>query len=258
VAGRLFQSSDSEEPQQLIVLNAEAVRRAGFISPELAVGQVVKFRDHTLTLVDRTIAGIAPDIRFNSLREPVEPLMYLPLSIGSTLTAQARGSYAEAEQALHDVWPKHFPNAPFEPRPARDIYAANYADDARLAWVLALATLIAILIAACGAYVLAVDAVRRRTREIALRKLFGARRAHIGGLVSRELGSLLLIAAAIALPVSGLFIARYLANFTEHTPLAYASLGMALLVAMLVVAAATARQAWLAMRMRPAAALRGG
>jgi hypothetical protein len=38
---------------------------------------------------------------------------------------------------------------------------------------------------------------------------------------------------------------------------AYAALAIALFVAAVVVAAGAARQAWLAMRMRPAAALRG-
>jgi ABC-type antimicrobial peptide transport system permease subunit len=214
-------------------------------------------RDHTLAMADRTVVGIAPAIRFNSLRTPPQPLVYEMLSAGATLTVVARGSTADAEQVLRDLWRKHFPNAVFEPRPARDVYAGTYADDARLARLLAVATLIAMLIAACGAYVLAADAVERRKREIALRKLFGARRGHIGALVARELGTMVLIAGLISLPLSGVAIARYLAPFLERTPLAYMAMVVALLVAALVVTAAAARHAWLAMRLRPASALRG-
>jgi len=40
-----------------------------------------------------------------------------------------------------------------------------------------------------GVYVLAADAVQRRTKEIALRKLFGTRRRDIGKLVAKEIGA---------------------------------------------------------------------
>jgi putative ABC transport system permease protein len=256
VSGRLFRSTDPEEPQQFVVLNAEAARVAGFSSPELAVGQTVKILDIQMAMSDRTVIGIAPEIRFHSLREPSQPLMYLLTSVGSTLTAQARGTYAAAEQALRDLWPRYFPNAPFEPRAARDVYAANYAEDARLAKLLAATTLIALLIAACGAYVVASDAVQRRVREIALRKLFGARGKHVSALIARELGVLLLIAALVALPLSALAIARYLAPFTDQTPLAHLPPLAAAFVAAVVVALAAARETWVAIHLRPAAALR--
>jgi putative ABC transport system permease protein len=255
-AGRLFRSGESEEPMTNIVINAEAARVMGFASPELAVGQKVKIREFNLAMGDRTIIGIAPEIRFNSLREPPAPLAYSMLSAGPTLIVRARGSVADAERAIFELWPRHLPNAVFSARPVNEFYADEYAEDARLAQLLAAATLIALLIAACGAFVLATDAVQRRTREIALRKLFGARRAHIGALVACELGAQVLLAAVIALPIAGVAIARYLAPFTERAPLAYVSLAVALCAAALVVAVAAARQGWLAMGMRPAAALR--
>jgi carbonic anhydrase/acetyltransferase-like protein (isoleucine patch superfamily) len=54
-----------------------------------------------------------------------------------------------------------------------------------------LSTAIAMIIAAFGVYVLATDAVQRRTKEIALRKLFGTRRRDIGKLVAKEIGTFL-------------------------------------------------------------------
>src|SRR5688572_22152578 len=192
-----------------IVINAEAARVMGFASPELAVGQKVKIREFDLSMGDRTIIGIAPEIRFNSLREPPAPMAYSMLSAGPTLIVKARGSVVDAEQAIFKLWPRHLPNAVFSARPVNEFYADEYAEDARLAQLLAAATLIAILIAACGAFVLATDAVQRRTREIALRKLFGAHRGHIAGLLARELGAQVLLAAVIALPIAAVAIARY-------------------------------------------------
>lgn len=257
LAGRLFNSDDKdEEAGSPLVLNAEAARILGFPSPELAVGERLQVRGMQMEMQDHAVIGVAPPIRLSSLRETPPPVVYMVTSAGATLIVKARGSIADAEQAMRDLWPKYLTNAVLRTRHAKDAFAASYADDARLVRLLALSTVIAMLIAACGAFVLATDAVRRRTREIALRKLFGARRRHIGRLVARELGAMLLVAAAVGLPLAGVAIARYLAPFTEHTPLAWLALLVALGVSGAVVAAAAARQAWLAMRMRPAAALR--
>jgi predicted lysophospholipase L1 biosynthesis ABC-type transport system permease subunit len=183
--------------------------------------------------------------------------VYILTSVGSVLFIRARDSVTAAEKGAREIWPRFLANSIPDIRPARDLFAASYADDARLARLLALCTLVAMLIAACGAYVLAADAVRRRRREIALRKLFGARHRHIGGVVARELGTLLLLAAAIGLPLGGLGIARHLAPFVERTPWSYAGLAIALVAAGVVVAAAAAHETRHAMRARPAHALRG-
>ena len=175
---------------------------------------------------------------------------------GVTLTVRAGGSVADAERAVRTVWSRFYPNSILELTPAKDIFAASYADDARLAKLLGFSTLIALLIAAFGVYVLAADAVRRRTKEIALRKLFGTRRADIGKLVAYDIAATILLAAVIALPVAAIAIARYLAPFNDQTPLAFWSLAIALAVALVTAALATARQAWTAMILKPAVALR--
>jgi ABC-type antimicrobial peptide transport system permease subunit len=141
-------------------------------------------------------------------------------------------------------------------RPAKEIYAANYADDARLARLLAIATAVALAIAAFGAYVLAADAVQRRTREIALRKLHGARPRDIGKLVAREVGGAILLSALVALPLAALAIERYLADYTERAPIGAWTLLFALVAASATAAFAVARHAWIAMMLKPSVALR--
>jgi ABC-type antimicrobial peptide transport system permease subunit len=202
------------------------------------------------------VVGIAPDIRFRSLREPPTALVYQLWSDGMTVTVRARGSVADAAAAVRTVWLKYFPLTELDMSPAKDIYAANYADDAALAKLLSVATAVAMFIAAIGAYVLATDTVQRRTREIALRKLFGARRRDVGRLVAEEIGAVITLAAVIALPLSALAIARYLAPFSERTPMAYWTLALAAAAAVGVVGVAAARQARMAMKMKPSMALR--
>ena len=258
VAGRLFNPQvETYVTDMPVVINELAARELGFASAQEAVDSVLLQRNPFSSEVKSArIIGIAPDIRLRSLREPPTAVVYTLASNVMTVTVRARGSVADAASAVRNVWPKYFPLTVLDMQPAKDIYAANYADDASLAKLLTLATLVAMFIAAIGAYVLATDAVQRRTREIALRKLFGARRRDVGGLVVKELGAIVILAAVVALPLAALAIARYLAPFSERTPVAYWALGVALIAALGVVGVAAARQARLAMRMRPAAALR--
>jgi putative ABC transport system permease protein len=256
VAGRLFDPKlDPENGSESLVINELAAHSLGFTSAQQAVGTALLFRNGE-SIVTKRVIGIAPEIRFASLREPARAVAYEVWRDGATLTVRASGSTADAERAVRNVWPKYFPNSVLEMTPAKDIYAASYADDARLAKLLGLATVIAMLIAGFGAYVIATDSVQRRTREIALRKLFGARRDDIGKLVASEIGAIILLAAVGALPLAALAIARYLAPYTEHTPIAYWTLIFALISVLAVIALAAARQAWMAMRLKPAIALR--
>jgi hypothetical protein len=258
VAGRLFDPKiDQEDAAEPVVLNEMAARELGFPSAEQAVGRSLQARGPMSPQVDTMrVIGIAPDLRLASLREAPTAVVYHLWSGGMTVTVRARGTVADAAAAVRTVWPKHFPQTALDMRPAKDIYAANYADDASLARMLSLATIVAMLIAAIGAYVLATDAVQHRTREIALRKLFGARRRDVGGLVAKEIGSVILLAAVVALPIAALAIARYLAPFSERTPLAYWAMAFAMLATMAVIGIAAGRQARVAMLMKPAVALR--
>jgi len=59
----------------------------------------------------------------------------------------------------------------------------------------------------------------------------------------------------VALPLAALAVARYLSAYTEHTPIAFWSLAVALVAALATAAFAAARQAWIAMMLKPAVAL---
>jgi putative ABC transport system permease protein len=260
VVGRLFDSKiDKEDDPVPVVINAIAAHQLGFASPEQAVGQFLLFRSMASgapALITKRIVGIAPEIRFYSLREVPGAIAYELWSNSATLTVRASGSIVDAERAIQTVWPKYFPNSVLEMKAAKEVYAANYADDASLARLLVLSTTIAMIIAAFGVYVLAADAVQRRTKEIALRKLFGTRRRDIGKLVAKEIGAVILLSAVVALPLAALAIGRYLAAYTERTPLAFWALAVALLVSLAIAAFAGARQAWVAMTLKPGVALR--
>ena len=253
LAGRVFDDREraAADGEQGVMLNQAAVQALGWTSAQQALGQHVngsKLR----------VVGVAPDLRWETLRDPLRPMMYLMLHDSGLMTVRlsGTGARAEVETAIAAVWQRHFPAQPVTLRPVADYYAQAYADDLRLARLLACATSLLLVLAAFGVYVMAAHSVQRRAREIVLRKLHGAGRTAVALLVGREFMLLTGVAALIALPPAWLSIAIYLAPFAEHTPLgAWAPL-VALVLALLVVLAATARHTWSAMRIAPVQALR--
>ncbi|MGK5046502.1 ABC transporter permease [Janthinobacterium sp. GB4P2] len=252
LAGRAFDPAIEREPgTSAIVINMAAVRALGMATAQQAPGRWLNGKA-------LQIVGVVPDIRWQSLREPLLPVMYRLDAANAMLTLRlAAGADGTAvAQAIAPLWQRYFPGQVYAPKPLAAYAASAYADDRRMASLLAWASAAIFVLAAFGVYVLVAHNVQRRAREIVLRKLHGAGRLAIGALVVREFLWLVAIAGVTALPPAALAIARYLAAFSAHPPIGVWPLVLALLAASLVVALASARHAWLAMRMAPAQALR--
>ena len=257
--GRLFDASADREGDALpMVLNAVAARALGFADPGDAVGALLQQPTWDGKVEPKRVIGIAPELRFQSLREAPRATVYTLSKAQPTVTVRALPGtgLAQLEAAVAAQWPRYFPHALPKMRPAGAVLADGYAEDARLARLLAAATLVALGIATFGTYALAAHTVQRRAGEIVLRKLHGARRPDIAMLVARDIGALLLAAGAIGLPLAVLSIERYLAGFVERAPMGWWPPVLALAGTLLVAALAAGRHAWLAMGLMPAQALR--
>lgn len=242
------QPSDTEPPRvRPAVLNAAAALALGYDTPQAAVDQTVEFRE---------FIGIAPDIRFATLRENIQPVIYL-LGSGQALTVRSSEDAATLQARIQPLWERYFPNHMLDVRRVASWFGAMYAEDRRMVRMLIVASAIATALAASGIYVLAAYSVQRRRREIVLRKLHGAGRGAIARLVGSEFAILLGAGAVLGLPPAALAMQQHLAGFAERAPLGWWPLAGALLLAALVTLTATARHTATAMEIAPAEALRG-
>ncbi|PRC94950.1 ABC transporter permease [Solimicrobium silvestre] len=251
-AGRLFDPRLDQAANNHVILNWQAAQALGFASPEAAIGQMVSWGGD----MTKQIIGIAPDIRHQSNRETAQAVVYLLSSRMTVLTVRSTGDFASLEKAVATIWTHSFPTDDMVMRRAQDVVAENYADDLRLAKLLAAASVLAIAIAAFGIYVLSAYSVQRRTREIVLRKLYGANGGAIAGLLAREFGILVAISALIGLPIAAVASEKYLAEFVERAPMGVWPLVGALALACVVAFFGILRHALLAIRMSPVVALR--
>lgn len=253
IAGRRFDpliDHATDDGDQSVMLNTAALRALGWQSAQQALGQRING-------TPLRIVGVAPDLRWETLRDPVRPTMYQLARGGRLLTLRMRDDApASLRSDIASAWRRYYPERELAMLPAAGYYRQAYADDVRLARLLACATAVVFVLAAFGVYVLAAHSVQRRAREIVLRKLHGAGRGDIAALVGREFLLLTAVAALAGLPPAWLAIQRYLAPFAERSPLGEWAPAIALALTLLVVAAATARHTLAAMRLAPMRALR--
>jgi putative ABC transport system permease protein len=257
VAGRLYSPAlDRIGQTDRIVIDASAARKFGFASAQDAVGKLLKGTDKE----DRRmqIVGVAPDMRHRSARNGEQPSVFFLRERLRTFTVRvSRGQEMAARQAIEEVWPRYFPNETLNVVHMDSfLFQEFYEEDLRLAKLLAASSVIATLIAAFGIYVLAAYSVQRRTREIVLRKLHGAGRLAVGGMVLREFAGLVGAGALVGLPLAWLGMQRYLAGFIERAPGGVWTIAAALVVAGAVALGSTLRHTLAAVRIRPALALR--
>ncbi|MFZ6759308.1 FtsX-like permease family protein [Undibacterium sp. Ji50W] len=256
VAGRLFDPRrDKEDDPDPIIINTVAARKFGFKTPGAAIGQILQYTNYDGDVLIKRVIGVAPELRFFSLREAPRAIAWELWTQSSTLSIRASASLTDAEQTIQQLWHTSFPDDALEMYSAKAILATNYEDDARMTKLLAFSTGIAMAISAFGIYALSAHSVQRRAREIVLRKLYGATKRHIGNLVAREIGLLILFSALIGLPLSTLIIRRYLAGYVEHAAIGYWTLLIALLMVVAITLIATTRHILIAMQMKPVRAL---
>jgi putative ABC transport system permease protein len=236
-----------------ILLNRAAVRRLGFRDASSAVGKEV-----ILPQGRGDVVGIVGDVRYGSLRDPVEATLYLrdEVSFDHLLVRYADTDPAALSGAVKQVWRKVAGNVPFSARFVEDALAEHYEADAVRGQVFALAAALAVLIACLGLFGLAAFTVERRKLEIAIRKVFGARDRDIAALMVYQFSRPVLAANLIAWPVAWWLMRDWLNGFSErialHPGWFIAAGALALAIAALTIFGHALRVS----RMRPAMTLR--
>jgi putative ABC transport system permease protein len=139
------------------------------------------------------------------------------------------------------AWREIVPDRPFGYTFLEDDLASRYATEFRWNGIVRLSSLFAIAIAGMGVFGLTLLAVRRRFKEIGIRKVLGAGVAQVAGLVGRELLFLVAAANLVAWPFAYLVMEHVLNGYHYRIPIGpgffLAAGGIALGVALLTAGA---------------------
>ena len=192
-----------------IVLNESALAKFGFSSAEQSIGQIIGFPYSRTDIAQGTVIGVVPDLMVRSAEAlPLASLFLSETSILRTMTLRIRADRQEETLAAIDaVWAKVVPGTPVSRSMVEDDISAFYTDEDKQLIMFIYFSILAISIAALGLYGLSAFAAERRTKEIGIRKILGARIVDIVILLVWQFSVPVLTANIIAWP-----LAYYLMN----------------------------------------------
>jgi len=181
---------------------------------------------------------------------------YDPSKTFQVIVRYAGARPADVMAGLNRVWRQFEPEIPFQARFGEAITGEAYAADQARAALFAAFSSLAILIASLGLYGLAAFTAERRTKEIGIRKVLGARVIDILRLLAWQFSKPVVLANLIAWPVGWWAMRDWLNGFDQRialTPGPFALAGLLTLgIALLTVSGHSLRVA----RTRPVQALR--
>ena len=241
-----------------IVINRTAAMQWGFGDPQATVGKQVKVSVGSNAMVPATVVGVVEDTRFRSARDPVEPLIfgYDPSRTGQIVVRYRAGSPAETMAGLQRVWTRFFPQFPFEGAFAEDLVAELYEGDRRRGMIFAAFAILAVVIACLGLFGLASFTTERRTKEIGIRKVLGAKVRDIVRLLTWQFSKPVVIANLVAWPVAWWAMRDWLNTFDLRIDLGPGPFVMAGLLALAIAIGTVAGHAFKVARLNPIHALR--
>ncbi|HYC05843.1 MAG TPA: ABC transporter permease [Azospirillaceae bacterium] len=268
LAGRTFQLERGADPlvrpekegdpsTGSIVLNESAARRLGFEKPADAVGQTVTFRIFRTGATTGTVIGVVPDVRFRSLKFDVQPTFYFHGEAAfDDLSVRFEGDPSALLREVERLWKQMVPDQPFTAAFVDDLITAQYAEEGRQAAAFAAFSGLAILVACLGLFGLSSFAAERRTKEIGVRKVFGATIFAIVRLLVWQFSRPVLLANLLAWPLAYLFLRDWLDGFDRRIDLSPLYFAAAALAALMVAWATVAGHAVRVARAKPIHALR--
>ena len=242
-----------------IVINELAARRLGFANPADAVGKTfragyVQTRNGN---VPATIIGVVGDTRFRSVRVPLEPMSFLNSETGHQfMVIRYRGDAAAVRERVERTWKGLISDVPFDGRFSEDVIEELYQADAARAQTFAAFALLSVVVGCLGLFGLASFNAERRTKEIGIRKVLGARTTDIVRLLIWQFSRPVLIANLIAWPVAWWLMRDWLNGFDSRIALDAGPFLAAGLGALLIAAVTVAGHAWRVARASPVHALR--
>jgi putative ABC transport system permease protein len=218
LAGRSFLPTDHKIDfvnTRSVILNLNAVKLLGLDSAQQAVGRELYWGGEERAL---TIVGVVNDFHQQSLKRPIEPMIFAPAysTYSSTSIKLATGDESQTQQKIADIkaaFLKSFPDNAFDYTFMAESFRGQYRDDNRFAKVISMFTALAIIISCFGLVGLSSYTAAQRTKEIGIRKVLGASLTSIVTLLSADFIKLVLLATLLALPIAYFTMQKWLESY---------------------------------------------
>jgi putative ABC transport system permease protein len=204
------------------------------------------------------VIGVMKDYHQTGMYNGIESLLlaYRP-QLNNVIYIKLSGNETQPTISFIETkWKEVFPGQPFAYTYLTERFNRQFEADEKRGFIFTLFTILAILIACLGLFGLASYMVEQRTKEIGIRKVFGANESIILRLIAKDFLILVSIGIVIAVPVAYYFMNNWLQNYVYRTNIGIPLLIIAALLTILITFITISYKAYQASVMNPANSLK--
>lgn len=216
-SGRDFDARDAQDAPRVVLVNEALVRK--FLPDRSPIGVTVNVRPSGKT---KAIVGVVADTVYRSLRDPLQPILYVPLAQAqddfpvalsgiSISVRSASGSPMALTRSIATALTAIDRDLAFNFRPLADQVGASLVQERVVAILAGFFGTLGLLLAGLGLYGVTAYSVLRRRAEIGIRIALGADPAGVVRLVLSRVTALVVLGVIIGAGIS-LWVSRYVAS----------------------------------------------
>lgn len=277
VAGRIFQQNNrsfKEEWDFLInhleehtrtniseeyILNKKAIEMLGFDSPEEAIGKHLYFSQGTLDYINNgIIVGVTENFNYTTTYEDSIPQVLMQRKVFQScfMVYLSPDQTEQANRIFNQVWNEINPEYPLQYTFLHDVYNDIYYNELNAEFLVRIFSLLCLIIATLGLIIIMAFVVKRKTKEIGIRKVNGATFSDIVKMLNSRFVIWIGIAFVLAVPGAYLIMTRWLENFAYKTTLDWWIFALAGVLVLLLSVVAISWQSWKAATINPVKTLK--
>ncbi|HIX75344.1 MAG TPA: ABC transporter permease [Candidatus Parabacteroides intestinipullorum] len=247
IEGRDFREEDARNTNGCFIIN-RMMREHHGIQPGDKIGT-------------QEIVGVTDNFHYTSMRRGISPMAFYTSDKSADATDRlytnvyvrmnAGTDPATAIQILHDELEALSPGYPFDIRPFDEQLERAYKNEQRLATLISLFSLLAVLISIAGVFGLVVFDSEYRRKEICIRRVMGASVGNILLMFNKSYLWILLVCFIIACPIAWYAVNEWLQSFAYRVPSYWWIFPVALLIVGSVTLLTVTYQNWHAANENP-------
>ncbi len=251
VAGRRLDPTRATDPRGAVLVNEALVRDFGWTDP---LGQQLEgFYEEPV------VVGVLRDVNNLPLHREVEPMivsLHPEWGLNYFLVRLAPTDVPATLDALETAWQAVAADVPFQYSFLDDDFDRMYASEQRWSRIVGYGAGFAVLIACLGLFGLAALSVAGRTKEIGIRRVFGASVGRLVVLLSKDFVRLVAVAVVLAAPLAYFAMQTWLEGFAYRIAVSWQLFLLVGALALTIALLTVSYQAIKAARANPVKSLR--
>lgn len=251
-SGREFQEDMPSDTLKGVVVNETFVKRMAWSDP---IGKKVELSN--ANLLQARVIGVMKDYHQTGMYNEIESLLLAYRPTGNIIYVKIDDKNTQATLGfIESQWKEIFPDQPFNYTYLSERFNRQFEADEKRGFIFTLFTILAILIACLGLFGLASYMVEQRTKEIGIRKVFGAAEGTILSLISKDFLILVSIGIIIAIPAAYYFMSDWLTNYVYKTNISLLLILLAAVLTIIITFLTISYKAYQAAVMNPATSIK--